>query len=161
MWFLTGETTEILNTPATPGARLKNDLIHKIGQTIGPEGGFTKVVEDGGIPTSMGLKKRDHHSFEKCIYNKDYVVEKRKDCEQMNTCYMITCNTCSEEASNIVKKESKVISNKQNYIGTSGRSMLARSRNLLDAIEKLDPKNAMAKQIIEIMPTMWKSLLLL
>ena len=121
-WFLVGETTGVLTTLATPGAELKNAISKKIGQTYGQDGGFTKVVEDGGIPISMGLKRRDPHKADKCIYNEDCIVDDtKKDCAVMNTCYIIECNKCPDEPIvEQVKIKNNKISTKQNYIGTTG-----------------------------------------
>ena len=131
---------------------------------MGPDGGRTKVVEDGGVPISMGLKRRDPHKSDKCIYNEDCMVDVKNDCGVMNTCYSITCNKCPEETAEVTapnpkqrarvtagsrRKTSNKISAKQNYIGTSGRSMHARSLDHMTAINKLDSKNAMARHIME------------
>ena len=103
------------------------------------------------------------HSQDKCIYNENYMFDKKKDSGQMNTCYMVNCNTCPVETANAMapnprqqsgkvagtRRKSKVILNKQNCMGTFGRSMHARCAKHLDAINKLDLKNSTAKHITE------------
>ena len=103
----------------TPGSELVKVMKEKLKGIKGPEGGETKVVEQGGATILSGVQKRDPFRKPACRWLEDCMVNHGKtDCMETGCIYKISCNRCSE-----VVKESKEM-----YLGQSGRSLHARQQ---------------------------------
>ena len=58
-WHLKGDTTQTLLVPITPNGTLAKSIKDKIGTMIGPDGGKTKIIEQGGSGIMTRLTKND------------------------------------------------------------------------------------------------------
>ena len=59
-WFLNGDIGSTISCQATPGSKLANLLQSKVSK--GSKGDRKVILEEGGNPVSLGLKKRDPFS---------------------------------------------------------------------------------------------------
>ena len=59
-WFLTSEINNILMTTATPNSELATKLKESLNKQPQRANGRTKPIEKGGLPISIGLKKKTH-----------------------------------------------------------------------------------------------------
>ena len=65
----------------------------------------TVVLEEGGHPISLGLKKRDPFAVEGCKFNDTKCIMKRgSDCSIMNAVYVIRCIQCKQELDPNIKE---------------------------------------------------------
>ena len=59
------------------------------------DGGRTLVLEDGGLPATLGLKIRDPFRQPGCTYkDPNCMVDPSLDCSQQDSVYIITCDGC-------------------------------------------------------------------
>ena len=94
-WFLKGTTAKVTKCQPTPGGT----LAAKLKKSLNPEGSKERiqVVEEGGLPVSVGLRVNDpFHPGTWRYGHKECIVEKGKDCATMGILYEITCKSCNE-----------------------------------------------------------------
>ena len=65
-WFLGGDVKSVITCQATPGSRLADMIRKEVGMS--PDGSRNLVMEEGGIPLTMGLKKTDPRETQGCQF---------------------------------------------------------------------------------------------
>jgi hypothetical protein len=96
-WFLKGQVTGTLDVVATPNSVLATSLQKLLKGLPTSTGGLTKVVEGGGVPITMGLKKANPFKLEGCAYKDPKCrVNPKVDCGKMGGCYAVTCDSCGD-----------------------------------------------------------------
>ena len=115
-WFLKGTTTATLNVPITPASQLKSNIQKSLNTIKGPDGGRTLVLEESGTTVSM-LAPRPSN-ITSCPYEKKCLVQDGDNCQAPGIIYNARCQDCPPSDAN---------SNPNLYIGTSGKSIHARS----------------------------------
>jgi hypothetical protein len=96
-WFMRGEVSVTLNTAPTPYSGLRDRLQTALSSVVSPDGAKTKVIENGGIPITRGIRKADPFRQEGCMFqDPDCIVEGKTFCGTMGACYQITCS-CGDE----------------------------------------------------------------
>ena len=105
----------------------------KIDKVAGPDKGYTKVIESTGSAVTLGVKKNPFKTNE-CRYRGECFA-KDTDCSKSRTVYRIECLKC---------KEGEI---KAWYTGTSGCSLHKRLTEHKNAMDRKDPKNALAKHM--------------
>ena len=84
-WFLKGEIGSTISCQATPGSRLATILQTKCSQ--GSSGVRKVVLEEGGNPASLGLKKRDPFSTRGCKFkDPECIFNPEEDCSLTYGC---------------------------------------------------------------------------
>ena len=138
-WFIKGDVGNTLKVPFTPGGKLKDMIGRKLsarGLTTA-DGCLTKVVELAGKSITSGLAKMEnfggdtgcHMGPQKCLIASD------ADCRINRAIYNIICQNCEGNPSAKVAR----------YVGTTGRTIHARSLEHIQAIESRSTKNPMSK----------------
>ena len=62
------------------------------------DGGKTLVLEDGGLPATLGLKVKDPFRKLGCTFwDPACMVDPNVDCSQQDPVYIITCGGCNEK----------------------------------------------------------------
>ena len=67
-WFLKGETTCTTTSMATPGSALLSEIKTSLSKDRQADRGKTLVVEDKGLPVTLGLRVRDLFRREGCTF---------------------------------------------------------------------------------------------
>ena len=94
-WFLRNETTNILKVPCTPNSILVNNMKQKAGQSRGPNNGFIKFVEMGGVPISLLFPMKEFLMGSKgCQYAPKCYILLNQDFRVTRGIYRIICKTC-------------------------------------------------------------------
>ena len=94
-WFLKGQTTSTITCTATPNSLLQSMIKEKMTSVEQADKGKTLVMEDGGVPATLGLKLRDPFRRPTCRFmDPNCMVDPTVDCSQQDQCYIVTCNTC-------------------------------------------------------------------
>ena len=62
---------------------------------MGPDGGKTKVIEQGGSGLLSQITKNDPFRQKSCRWGEECRVSPDEDCMTSDTTYVITCQTCS------------------------------------------------------------------
>ena len=105
-----------MKVPITPGSELKNIIQQSIKDVRGPDGGYTKVIEEAGTPVGLlvpGPKPPNSCQFtNKCLVGDN-------NCQTPNLVYEVTCKECPNSDS---QTDPPSI-----YIGTTGANIHARS----------------------------------
>ena len=109
---------------------MKHIMQKAIGNRIGPDGGITKVIERGGTRPASGMGLREESG---CLYeNVSKCLVVNSPCTNSNNCYAIICRLCEEQ----LDLENKIVDITKNptskYLGTSARTLHARSREHID-----------------------------
>ena len=95
-WFLTKDVCSTVSCQATPGSKLATILQNNINKSS-TDGKRKVVLEEGGHPISLGLKKRDPFLTNGCQFNdNDCIMRSDKDCSMMGAIYIIRCISCKE-----------------------------------------------------------------
>ena len=92
-WYLKGSTVSVTKCQPTPGG----ELASRLKKILNPRDSKDRiqVVEEGGLPISVGLKANDPFRPQSCRFGDDKcMVEVGKDCATMGIIYEITCSTC-------------------------------------------------------------------
>ena len=96
--------------------------------------GRTKTIEKGGLPISLGLKKKDPFKLSGCDFgDKGCPINDEQSCSTVGTCYRATCE-CSEYDDNIPENATDM--EKFNYVGTSATSVHNRHLSHMNAIKR-------------------------
>ena len=155
-WFLKGLTTATTTCMATPGSTLQLAIRAKLAEGQQADGGRTMVLEDGGLPATLGLKLRNPFRALQCTFgDPNCMVSPSTDCSLQDKVYIITCNECLDEVTTgttntlpiILKPTRPGGEARLNYVGTTGTSMHARSILHLKSIKAKDQSNALANHI--------------
>ena len=85
----------MISCQVTPDDRLAEMLRKEIGITR--DGQKRLVMEEGGIPVTLGLKVSNPIRTEGCQFGDRECLVKKGDCSTMGCIYCITCNKCKEE----------------------------------------------------------------
>ena len=94
-WYLRWMTSKVVKCQSTPGGALTT----RLKKTLNREGFKERiqVMEEGGLPISVGLRVNDPFYPGSCRYgDPKCIVENNKDCGQMRNVYEITCFNCQE-----------------------------------------------------------------
>ena len=129
-WFLKGTTTSTVTCAATPGSQLQQGIKEALKLCSQADGGTMLVVEDGGVPATLGIKSRDPFRSEGCTFrDPNCMVDIKNDCSKQDQIYIVTCNGCKES----VNQQEVGWSNKRktdpggeghpNYVGMTGTSL--------------------------------------
>ena len=89
-WFLNKEINGVITCQATPGSKLADTIRKEIGTS--PDGSKRLVMEEGGVPLTLGLKKTDPRPTEGCQFGDSNCWVEGNKCSTMNSIYCITCN---------------------------------------------------------------------
>ena len=121
---------------ATPGSTLQLVIRAKLAEGQQADGGRTMVLEDGGLPTTLGLKLRNPFRAQQCTFgDPNCMVSASTDCSLQDKVYVITCNECLDEVTTGTTNTQPIILKptrpggeaRLNYVGTTGTSLHARS----------------------------------
>ena len=101
----------------------------------GPSDERIKVVEEGGSPAIVTVRKADPFRSEQCRYrDPKCIVEVNRDCALQGCIYEITCNACKEpinDQTNTRETRDPGGQNRQHYIGMTMSSVHARMKDHL------------------------------
>ena len=145
-WFITERTSNVLPVPITRGSELKKAIERVVEDKMGPDGGYTKVIEKGGEMISKGLGPMlETHGCEYENQGGACLVVKGS-CTRARVCYRITCRICDERLEleyddRVFKKDDPRLK----YLGTTGRTAHNRSIEHQEGYIKRKPKNALWK----------------
>ena len=117
-WHLRDDTTQTLFLPITPGSELVKTVAKKIGHLVGPEGGKTKVIEQGGRGLLGTVQPGDPFRSRECRWKETCMVDPKFDCMNTGCIYRITCKLCPGDQGD--PRSSGY------YLGQSGRTLHAR-----------------------------------
>jgi hypothetical protein len=96
-WFMRGNVSCTLNTAPTPNSVLSDKLQVSLKSVVTSDGTKTKVIETGGVPVFLGLRKADPFRKEECMFgDPKCIVEGRTSCGTMSATYQLVCS-CGEE----------------------------------------------------------------
>ena len=150
-WFLKGETTTTIVCTATPDSSLQTQIKKALESGEQADGGRTLVLEDGGLPITIGLKKRDPFRSHGCTFgDPDCMVDPSEDCSSQSKVYVITCGGCNQKveegpAPRTGPKPTEAGGEaRPNYIGMTGTSLHARGKLHLTAVMLQNTSNALA-----------------
>ena len=93
-WYLRGKWTNVVQVQCTPDGTLRSMIQDKIDKVIGPDKGYTKVIESTGCAVTLGVKKNPFKTNE-CKYRGECFA-KDTDCSKSRTVYRIECLKCKE-----------------------------------------------------------------
>jgi hypothetical protein len=97
-WFMKGDVTSTLCTAPTPNSELRDQIVKKLTGVVTADGTKTKVIEVGGVPISIGIKKADPFQKTGCMFgDPECIVEEKTSCGVMSACYQILCS-CGDPA---------------------------------------------------------------
>ena len=65
-WFRSSGATSTLTVPTTPGGSLANEVRRNLDRSRQPEGTKTKVIEDGGVSSRVGIVKTNQFPRGEC-----------------------------------------------------------------------------------------------
>ena len=102
-WFLGGRIKGTVSCQATPDGVLAAKLREAIGHSN--DGQMKLILEDGGIPVTAGLKKKDPFADNICKFGDDECWVKDGKCNKMNCIYNVTCNGCNDVIEPEVRQE--------------------------------------------------------
>ena len=115
------------------------------------DGGRTLVIEDGGLPVTIGLKKRDPFRTPGCTFgDPSCIVDPREDCSSQSKVYIVTCDGCNmkvEEGPELrtgPKPTEAGGESKLNYVGMTGTSLHARGKSHMTAVQLKWMSNVLA-----------------
>ena len=129
-WYLKGQTSRVVKCQPTPGGLLTKNLK----KALNPDGckERTHVMEEGGLPVTVGLRVNDPFHPGSCRYgDPKCIVEQNKDCGLMGNIYEITCNSCQEA---VIQEQGEQCSRQPggqmgpNYIGMTATSAHCRMK---------------------------------
>ena len=93
-WFLGGDVKSVITCQATPGSKLVGMIRKEVG--ISPDGSVNLVMEEGGVPITMGLKKTDPRETQGCQFGDDNCWIQGNKCSAIGSIYVVTFNSCKE-----------------------------------------------------------------
>ena len=112
------------------------------------------MLEDGGLPATLGLKVRDPFRTPGCTFkDPSCIVDESVDCSRQDSVYIITCNGCLETVTNgpvsrVMPRPTEAGGEgRPNYIGMSGTSLHARAKSHMMAVAANNMSNALARHV--------------
>ena len=103
-WFLTSSVSCTVSCQPTPESKLASQLQARI--TTTSRGDRRQVIEEGGEPVSMGLKKKNPFFKPGCSFgDQNCLVRPDKDCSNMNKVYIIRCLTCRQNLDPTIREK--------------------------------------------------------
>ena len=125
----------MLTVTATLGLRLQGAVKEALGKLPQADGCRTIVLEDRGIPATLGLKQRDPFRADGCSYgDPNCNPDPKIDCGQQDMVYVITCNGCKDPVPGVSRDRGKSKPTdtggeaRPNYVDMTGTSLHARSK---------------------------------
>ena len=122
-WFRKGGATSTLTVPATPGGILAEKVRKNLESARQPTGTRTKVIEDGGVGSKVGLVSSNQFPHNRCHRN-DCIActnlngdTKRTNCMRNNVGYRGKCSRCEDNYT---------------YIGETSRTMYTRGKEHIE-----------------------------
>ena len=105
------------------------------------------VLEDGGAPITLGLKKKDPFETNACKFGDPQCWIKDGKCHKMSCIYNITCNTCQEEVDPEIRQSHQEPGGTKtsHYIGMTATSLHNRHKSHRDGHRRGDSNNPMAR----------------
>ena len=98
-WHLKNGVTQTLQVPITPNATLLNNMKSQVGNMVGPDGGKTLILEQGGAGLMSQVQKSDPFRPPTCRWrNEKCRVNPKSDCMASGRTYAITCTKCQEDS---------------------------------------------------------------
>ena len=92
--FLKGDITSTVTCTATPNSSLQTEIKRSLASSDQADGGRTLVLEDGGLPVTIGLKKRDPFWTPGCTFmDPTCMVDSKEDCSGQAKVYIVTCSS--------------------------------------------------------------------
>ena len=128
-WFLGKDVKSVITCQATPGSKLAEKIRKEIGES--PDGSCSIVMEEGGVPLTLGLKKTDPCPTDGCQFgDRECWVEGNK-CSSMGSIYCITCNTCKQVLDPEIREVPSISGGikSAHYIGMSATSLHNRHKS--------------------------------
>ena len=144
--FLGGNVESTVSCQATPGSTLVNLLKQKIGTTA--KGNKRLVVEEGGLPVSIGLKLANPFKTDGCQFgDNNCLIQDDHDCGTMGAVYCIKCLGCKAELDPEIKEDPNKIGGMKSghYLGMTNVSVHNRTRTHRLGHERGDKKNTLYK----------------
>ena len=113
-------------------------------------GGRTKPIEKGGLPITLGLRKRDPFRVSGCDFgDKNCPINEDQPCSTMGSCYRALCE-CGEYLN---MTDTEITDNdKHNYVGTTGTSTHNRHLAHMDSVRRKTKTSAISQHMIENHP---------
>ena len=136
---------------ATPDSTLQSEIKNKFSKVDQADGGSTIIMEDGGIPATLGLKLRDPFRRSRCVFNDpECCVDPKVDCSKQDQCYILTCNSCQHQVGEVnTNRRNRITSPggepRMNYVGMTGTSLHARAKSHMGSVRQGNLRNALAK----------------
>ena len=148
-WFLGGQVKATISCQATPGGVLAERIKKAIGTA--KDGQTRLVLEDGGAPITLGLKKKDPFEKKECKFGDPQCWIKDGKCHKMSCIYNITCNTCQEEVDPEIRQSHQEPGGTKtsHYIGMTATSLHNRHKSHRDGHRRGDPSNPMTRHDID------------
>ena len=136
-WFLGNGIVNTLKVQPTPDSKLKTSIHKKLHSKIQADKGKIKIVELGGNPITLGLRKGQNFGGEGGCHmgNPKCSISEERNCRQSRVVYKITCQNCEADPNS----DTKV------YIGTSGHSTHKRNLEHLGDLRRGNRRSAIAK----------------
>jgi hypothetical protein len=123
-WFMVGGVSCTLNTAPTPDGALKEKIQKTLSSMMTVDGGKVKVIETGGVPISIGLKKADPFRVEGCDFGEEgCIVDPKTSCGVMSAVYQLLCS-CGDviEQDSDVSQAASTHNTQLNSPGRGGRA---------------------------------------
>ena len=149
-WFLTSEINNILMTTATPNSELATKLKESPNKQPQRANGRTKPIEKGGLPISIGLKKKDPFRINGCDFEDERCpINNKQACSTVGSCYRAMCQ-CAESGNSTITNDTDI--SKFNYVGTTGTSAHNRHITHMEAIRRKSKTSTISQHMIEQHP---------
>ena len=128
-WFLGGQVKATISCQATPGGVLAETLRKAIGTS--KDGQTRLVLEDGGAPITIGLKKKDPFETTTCKFGDPECWVSDGKYHKMTCAYNEICNTCHEEVDPNVRQNHQEPggTKSSHYIGMTSTSLHNRHKS--------------------------------
>ena len=118
--FISSEINNIMMTSASLDSQLAKKLSKILSEQPSIARGRTKPVEKGGLPVSIGLKKKDPFNKDGCDFGDNRCpIDEKQSYSTMGSCYRAICECTNVNDSQINLNDDE----NYNYIGTTGTSV--------------------------------------
>ena len=122
-WFRSSGATSTLTVPTTPGGTLADEVRRNLDRSRQPEGTKTKVIEDGGVSSRVGLVKTNQFPRLDCHRDDCVLCLQRVGEAQMSGCML---NSVSYEGQCTRCQDAQV------YVGETSRAAYTRINEHMD-----------------------------
>ena len=141
---------------ATPNSELMKSISSSLSTDKQADGGRTLVVEEGGLPVTLGLRVKDPFRRDGCTFkDPECMVDAGVNCSKQDSVYCITCDGCQENVFqgpnplHMPRSTDAGGETRLHYIGMTGTSLHCRGKSHLAAVKRLDRSNALAHHLID------------